>query len=116
VANEKKKKAKSVKTDSNGIKPGQDKKGRFTKGNKLGQGNPAIRKTAHYRTLFREAITDDMFKDVLLTLYKKAKGGDTQAIKIIVEHGMGKPQQYVEVSGDDNDPVVTDFKFTVVND
>lgn len=112
MSNAKKKKQKSVNT----VSVGQDSKGRFKKGNKLGKGNPSIRKTAHYKRLFDEAITDDLYKKVLQAVAKKAVKGDIQAAKIIIEQGAGKPQQYVEVSGDENMPVTVDFRFDVVNE
>ena len=79
-------------------KTGRTKGGRFTKGNTFGQGNPAVRRTAEYRKAIADALTPAELKKVFQALIKKAKEGNVQAIKEVLDRAIGKPVQQVNAN------------------
>lgn len=70
---------------------GRDTRGRFTKGNKGGTGNPFARQIAGFRTALVSAATDEDFADLARMLLAKAKGGDLAAVKLFLSYTIGKP-------------------------
>lgn len=75
---------------TNGVN-GHDDRGRFTCGNSGGPGNPHAARVARLRSLFLNCISDDDLKAIVLAVAKKAKRGDIAAVKILLEHTLGKP-------------------------
>ncbi len=75
---------------------GKDAKGRFTKGNKGGPGNPFARRVAELRKLLLETVTEDDLREAMRQLVTKAREGDVAAIKLLLQYTVGKPAQTVE--------------------
>ena len=70
---------------------GRDSKGRFTKGNSGGPGNPDTKNIGKRRSaLFNAETMDDMIA-VARQLVDLAKGGDVRAIKELFDRTLGRP-------------------------
>jgi hypothetical protein len=67
-----------------------DARGRFTAGNKAGRGNPHHRRVAELRARMLERVTPDDISAVVEALVTKAKGGDTAAIKLLLDRIFGR--------------------------
>jgi hypothetical protein len=89
--------------DGNGV--GRDAAGRVLPGSRLAAGNrganPTARRMNELRRALTEAATDDDIRDLYRSLLASAKGGDTQAARVLLEYLCGKPVATVEVSGPD---------------
>jgi len=68
-----------------------DAKGRFLPGNPGGPGNPFARQTASSLRAIREAFTEERLKEVAEMVYRKARGGDLAAAKIMFSYAGGRP-------------------------
>lgn len=66
---------------------GHDGRGRFTKGNKCGQG----RKVTELRRALLAAVTPDDLACVAARLMEMAKGGDLDAAALLFDRLLGKP-------------------------
>jgi hypothetical protein len=80
-------------TSTVGSNGGQDKRGRFVKGNKHGQGNPLAGRAAKLRAVLLQKVTDKDIAEITDRLIKMAKDGDLAAIKEILDRTVGKPGQ-----------------------
>ena len=69
----------------------RDARGRFTKGNPGGSGNPFSRQTARLRQAALDAITPEDIRATLDALKKKALEGDVPAAKLLLSYTIGKP-------------------------
>jgi hypothetical protein len=76
--------------------PGHDSKGRFTRGNKGGPGNPHARRCAHLRQLLLDRISEDDLRAIAAKLAEKAKAGDLGAIRLVLSYTVGKPAASVD--------------------
>ena len=78
---------------ANGSEPstGRDSKGRFTRGNPGGVGNPFARKVAQLRSALIERVTEQDIKDIAEVLILQARTGDHAAIKLLFQYVLGKP-------------------------
>jgi hypothetical protein len=76
--------------------PGHDSKGRFTRGNKGGPGNPHARRTAHMRKVLLDCVSDDDLRDIVCQVVQKAKEGDTGAARLVLSYVVGKPGAAVD--------------------
>jgi len=91
----------------------RDKKGRFVKGNQAARGNNGGRpRRAKLQDVIDEVMTDDDLKEIIRKHMDKAKAGDKDAAKLVLEHRYGRPVQETELVGDQERPVVI-FKSTV---
>src|ERR1700722_8743788 len=72
-------------------KTGHDARGRFTRGNKGGPGNPFARQTAALRQALTSAVTPQDIADIAAKLLEKAKQGDVPAAKLVFSYALGKP-------------------------
>lgn len=79
---------------------GQDAKGRFLPGNKLGRGNPFNKKCGEFKTAFFAAIQTEDVTQVAKRLIRMAKKGDLDAIKEVLNRTLGKVGEAVEIEGD----------------
>lgn len=70
---------------------GQDGKGRFTSGNKLGKGNPLAGRAAKIRAVLLEALKPEDAQAIAETLIVNAKAGDLASIREILDRTIGKP-------------------------
>src|ERR1700688_5007185 len=64
-------------------KPNHDARGRFTRGNKGGPGNPFARQAAALRQALTSAVTPQDVADIAAKLLEKAKQGDVPAAKLV---------------------------------
>ena len=77
-------------------KAGRDARGRFTKGNKGGPGNPFAREVAVLRATMIHAFTPKIFMRLVEVLRQRAEGGDMVAMKLILQYVLGKPAETVD--------------------
>lgn len=76
--------------------------GRFGKGNKLGKGNPNNRKAQQLRNALLKSVDRQDVLDVMAAMVKKAKEGDTNAAKIVLDRLFGKPRLAVSIETEGN--------------
>jgi hypothetical protein len=77
-------------------KAGRDARGRFTKGNKGGPGNPFAREVAVLRATMIHAFTPKIFMRLVEVLRQRAEGGDMVAMKLILQYVLGKPAETLD--------------------
>ena len=77
-------------TPSNGTN-GRDAKGRFTKGNPGGPGNPHAGAVRRWRRALIETVTVEDIKAVIAGLVAKAKKGERWAVKELLDRCLGRP-------------------------
>jgi hypothetical protein len=70
---------------------GRDERGRFTKDNRFGPGNPFARRTAAFRRAIAAAVTEETIAAVIAKLTEAALAGDVAAIKRFLAYTVGKP-------------------------
>jgi hypothetical protein len=75
---------------------GRDSRGRFTKGNPGGAGNPFARRVAALRAVLLECVTDQDMEHVACELVVQAKMGNLAAIKLLLQYVVGKPAATVD--------------------
>jgi hypothetical protein len=78
---------------------GRDKKGRFGKGNRAGQGNPKHRKIQKLKSALLDAVSAADIKSVVKQLVKSAKDGDVQAAKLLFDRVIGPIKEKIDLSG-----------------
>jgi hypothetical protein len=77
-------------------KEGHDSRGRFTRNNKGGPGNPYARQTAALRQAMLDAMTCEDIHAMVRQLIQKAREGDVSAIRLALAYGIGKPDKTVD--------------------
>jgi hypothetical protein len=70
---------------------GRDERGRFTKDNRFGPGNPFARRTAAFRRAIAAAVTEETIAAVIAKLAERALAGDVAAITLFLAYTVGKP-------------------------
>lgn len=70
---------------------GQDARGRFTAGNRLGRGNPLAGRAAKIRAVLMQKLTPKAAGEVADILIARAKEGDLAAIRELLDRTIGKP-------------------------
>jgi hypothetical protein len=75
---------------------GRDARGRFTKGNAGGPGNPFARRTAALRKAFCEAFSEEDIRQMVEVIKLKALCGDLAACKLLLSYCVGRPAPVVE--------------------
>src|SRR5215471_5564046 len=80
---------------------GRDAKGLFAPGNAIAKGNAGNARMKELRRALIDCVTPEKVREVEASLYKLAIGGDTTAIKIWLDHVVGRPVQAVELAGPD---------------
>ena len=82
--------------DGNGTThEGRDARGRFSPGNLGGTGNPFARRMAELRRILLEAVTDENMRIVAEQLVIRAMAGKLEAIKLLFQYVLGKPDKTV---------------------
>jgi hypothetical protein len=76
--------------------PGRDSRGRFTRANKGGPGNPFARQVAQMRKIMLECVSEDELRAVVNRLLEKAKEGDVAAARLVLSYTVGKPAPVVD--------------------
>jgi hypothetical protein len=74
----------------------RDPRGRFAQGNKGGPGNPFARRTAQFRKVLLEVVTDEDIQAAARKLIEQARAGDLAAIRILFSYAIGKPTAAVD--------------------
>ena len=70
---------------------GRDARGRFTKNNPGGPGNPHARFSAQMLTIARQTMTPEKMVAVFESIYIKTLAGDMSAAKLLLHYTIGKP-------------------------
>jgi hypothetical protein len=70
---------------------GRDAKGRFTKGNAGGPGNPLGGKVARLRSALVEAVTEEDIQAIAARLVTGAREGDLAATRELLLRTLGRP-------------------------
>ncbi len=70
---------------------GRDGKGRFTKGNPGGPGNPFARQVARLRQVFLDRVDPDKLLALVDKLLEMALAGDLAALKLVLAYTLGRP-------------------------
>lgn len=73
----------------------RSKNGQFAKGNKIATGNPVNCRTAMLRAHILAQVTAGEWAAITRQLVEMALGGDLQAIREILDRGIGRPHQSV---------------------
>lgn len=79
---------------------GRDARGRFTKGNAGGPGNPHARKAQQLRSAMLAATTQRDVAAIVKALIERAKRGDVTAAREVLDRCLGKPQQSIELEAE----------------
>jgi hypothetical protein len=82
---------------------GRDSRGRFTKGNRGGPGNPFARQTAGLRAALLAAVTEQDMQEVAAALLLRARLGNLVAIKLLFSYVIGRPVDPVDPDTLDRD-------------
>jgi ribosomal protein L17 len=69
----------------------RDARGRFTKGNPGGPGNPYPKQVAKIRSVILECVSDQDLRAIIHKLVEQAKAGDIQAAREVLNRLAGKP-------------------------
>jgi hypothetical protein len=70
---------------------GRDDRGRFTRSNPGGPGNPFARQVAQLRQVLLDCVTPGDMAAIAHKLLELAKAGNVQAIKLLFSYTMGRP-------------------------
>jgi hypothetical protein len=70
---------------------GRDAKGRFTRGNAGGPGNPHAAHVARLRSMLLQKVDADALGRILDALVSAAENGDVQAARLVLNYGLGEP-------------------------
>ena len=76
---------------------GRDAKGRFAPGNKAAKGNPHAKRVQDIRAAMLDTVTYKDVCDIVRSLIDKAKGGDVQAAREVLDRSLGKVKQPMEM-------------------
>jgi hypothetical protein len=79
-----------------GKRSGRDARGRFTRGNRGGPGNPFTRRLAALRRALLNCLTHDDLQTTARKLIEQARSGDLAAIKLLFAYIVGKPVDAVD--------------------
>lgn len=69
---------------------GRSKGGQFAKGNRAASGNPHAQRAAKLRSAVLASVNSSDIKAVIRKLVEMAKGGDVQAMKLLLDRACGK--------------------------
>lgn len=69
---------------------GRDGRGRFAKGNSGGPGNPHARRVQPLRGALLQAVSADDVRAIVLKLVERAKAGDLDATRELLDRVLGK--------------------------
>lgn len=75
----------------------RDARGRFSKGNPGGPGNPMAKRTAEIRSLLMNAVSDEDLTGIVRALVSRAKAGDVPAAREVLDRLAGKASQKLEM-------------------
>ena len=75
----------------NGSNGERDEQGRFRKGNSGGPGNPQAQQVGRLRAALIRALTPEDAEAIVRALIEKAKDGDVQAARELLNRTVGRP-------------------------
>jgi hypothetical protein len=75
---------------------GRDERGRFTRGNLGGPGNPFARRVAVFRRAICQAVSEDNIRAVTGRLVQQARAGDVAAARVLLAYAVGRPADVVD--------------------
>src|SRR5207302_6295868 len=75
---------------------GRDARGRFTRGNPGGAGNPFARRVAELRRTLIARVTEEDIDAAADALIEKARQGDVAAAKLLLAYSIGQPAAPVD--------------------
>lgn len=70
----------------------RDEKGRFTKGNPGGPGNPHVARVGLWRAALLDAVEPTDIEAVITTLVERAKAGEAWAVRELLDRCLGRPE------------------------
>ncbi len=70
---------------------GRDGRGRFAPGNPGGPGNPAGGQAERLRHALVNAVTENDMADIAASLVSRAKAGEVQAVRELLNRVLGRP-------------------------
>ena len=93
---------------------GRNGKGQFAKGNTAGEGKktPSAIHKQRLTEVFKATVTSQDIIAIAKKLVEKAKKGDYQAAKDVLDRCLGKPKETLELGGIDGQPItvrIVDF-------
>lgn len=83
------------------LTPEQRKKNASKAGKQSAQNRRAIKT---FKQAFEEELDEKKIKDLVISMYEKAKKGDTKAFELIRDTMGQKPKENINVSGEVNNP------------
>ena len=89
---------------------GRQQEGRFAPGNKFAKGNPNLRKMHALRSSLLASVDDKTMAEIGAKLAGLARGGDLEAIKILLAYTIGKPPTAVALTGPEGEPLGLDWQ------
>ncbi len=110
------KKAKKPNTDD---KNGREANGRFKEGNvaATNRPNPLDKKTNDLKAAVLAAVSHADIKCIIKKQVEKARGGNNESAKIVLDRCLGRPKEVYEVGGKDGKPIqVSIVDFAKIND
>lgn len=105
--------------DENPQVNGRNTKGQFLNGNKAGEGKktPSAKHKLKLAQSFNATVTEEDIVAIAKKLVEKAKNGDYQAAKDVLDRCLGRPKETHEVGGIDGMPIqVSIVDFAKIND
>ncbi len=76
---------------TNGAGNGRDRRGRFTRGNPGGPGNPLGPAIARLRSELVRAVTLADMRAIARALVRRARDGDTESVRLLWSYTLGRP-------------------------
>jgi hypothetical protein len=83
--------------------------GRFATGNSFGKGNPQLKRMHALRRVLLDSVDDGSMREVAEKLTSLARGGDLDAIKILLSYTIGRPPQSIALTGPDGEALGMDW-------
>src|SRR6516162_3377806 len=74
----------------------RDARGRFSRGNKAGSGNPYARRVAMLRRAMLSIVKPNDLQTIIVKLILLACGGDVAAARLVLQYTLGKPTESVD--------------------
>jgi hypothetical protein len=75
---------------------GRDRRGRFSRGNRGGPGNPFTRQLAEFRRALCRTVTEEDIECLARQLLERGRQGDVNAIKLLFVYAIGRPADAVD--------------------
>jgi|GEM_PF-2308143 len=90
---------------------GRDGGGRFAAGNRAASGHKRREHIARLRNAFTNCLTADDIISIVEKLLELSKGGDVQAIRLLLDRAIGKPQ---DIETEHDEPTMTERRASLL--